>query len=62
MPLGEAEPPKPPEAGTPTPPFRPKIGRTEINMIPWRVIAATPFADDRMRAGRGWVVVVVAMK
>ena len=37
VPLGEAEPPKPPEAGTPTPPFWPKIGRTEINPAPWLV-------------------------
>jgi len=60
--LDEAEPPKPPEAGTPTPPFQPKIGRTEVNLAPWPVVAATPVADGRMRAGCEWVGVVVTIK
>ena len=56
--MGEAEPPKAPEAGTPTTSFRPKIGCTEVNLAPWLVVAAKPVADGYMRAGCGWLGVV----
>ena len=62
MPLDKAEPPEPPEAGKPTSPFWPKIGRTEVNLAQSPAVAAIPFANVRMRAGRGLVGVVVALK
>jgi len=61
VPLGEAEPPKAPESGTPTTPFRPKIGCTEVNLAQWFVVAAKPVADGYMRAGFGWLGVVEAI-
>ena len=59
--MGEAEPPKPPEAGAPTSQFRPNIGRTEVNLAQSPAVAAITVADGRIRAGCGLVGVVAVI-